>query len=242
MSIDISALELLEEKIGIHFENKDLLRQVFVHRSYLNEHRGFDLGHNERLEFLGDAVLELVVTEHLYKNYPNPEGELTNWRSALVKGETLAIVATELEFSEHLMLSYGEAKSGGKGKNLILANAFEALIGALYLDQGYDACQDFINRHILVRLEAILEHRLFIDPKSRLQEYTQEKFSITPSYIVLSEEGPDHAKNFTVGVNVGNKELAQGVGSSKQTAQVAAALAAMQTIDSEAASTGVGQG
>src|SRR4028119_1987250 len=137
MSDNQATLTAIEDRIGVVFKDKDLLQQVFVHRSYLNEHRGFKLGHNERLEFLGDAVLELVVTEHLYKNYPNPEGELTNWRSALVKGETLAQVAGELHFSRYMMLSYGEEKSGGKSKSLILANAFEALIGAMYLDQGY---------------------------------------------------------------------------------------------------------
>ena len=223
-------LSLFEEKIGVQFSNRDLLQQVFVHRSYINEHKGFALGHNERLEFLGDAVLELVVTEFLYLNYSNPEGELTNWRSALVKGETLAKVAADLGFSEYLLLSYGEAKSGGKGKSLILANAFEALLGAMYLDKGYDVCQTFLTTTILSRLENVLEDRLFIDPKSRLQEFTQEKYSITPSYQVLSEEGPDHAKIFRVGVFIGTKELAQGSGSSKQTAQVAAAQEALAVV------------
>jgi ribonuclease-3 len=189
-----ASLDLFEERIGYSFTDKALLQQVFVHRSYLNEHRTFPLGHNERMEFLGDAVLELVVTEYLYLTFPNPEGELTNWRSALVKGEMLAKVSNDLGFSEYMMLSYGEAKSGGKSKNLILANAFEALLGAMYLDSGYDACKTFIHRFILCELPNILEKGLFIDPKSRLQEYTQEHLSITPIYQVLSEEGPDHAK------------------------------------------------
>ena len=217
-----------EEKVGLNFNNKELLQQVFVHRSYLNEHRSFPLGHNERLEFLGDAVLELVVTEFLYLNYPNPEGELTNWRSALVKGETLAEVAIELGFSPHMLLSYGEEKSGGKSKNLILANAFEALLGALYLDSDYQTCQKFVAKTILPRLPNILENRLFIDPKSRLQEYTQEHLGITPTYTVLSEEGPDHAKQFIVAVSIGEKELGRGMGSSKQAAQVVAAQAAIE--------------
>ena len=227
MKDNTELLNEMETKIGVTFTDKELLQQVFVHRSYLNEHRSFSLGHNERLEFLGDAVLELIVTEFLYKNYPNPEGELTNWRSALVKGETLAKVATELTFSEHMMLSYGEEKSGGKTKNLILANALEALIGAMYLDQGYEVCQKFIDTYIISRLPDILEQQLFIDPKSRLQEYTQEHFSITPNYQVISEEGPDHAKQFLVAVCVGEKELARGTGSSKQSAQIAAAQAAI---------------
>ncbi|MEI6477899.1 MAG: ribonuclease III [bacterium] len=223
-------LPALEERIKVTFTDKDLLQQVFVHRSYLNEHRGFALGHNERLEFLGDAVLELVVTEHLYKNYPNPEGELTNWRSALVKGETLAKVALELDFPELMMLSYGEEKSGGKSKGLILANAFEALLGAMYLDQGYDVCQTFISSCVISRLADVLEQKLFIDPKSRLQEYTQEQFSITPHYTIVSEEGPDHAKQFVVGVYAGEKELGQGTGSSKQSAQIAAAANALRAV------------
>ena len=228
---DLAEFEAL---IGVEFDDKNLLQQVFVHRSYLNEHRSFTLGHNERLEFLGDAVLELVVTEYLYTTYPNPEGELTNWRSALVKGETLAIVASELGFAEYLMLSYGEAKSGGRAKNLILANAFEALVGAMYLDMGYKPCQEFIGRTILSRLKDILDNQLFIDPKSRLQELTQEKFSITPSYQVLGEEGPDHAKQFLVGVFLGEKEIARGTGASKQSAQVSAAENALKTfVDKE---------
>jgi ribonuclease-3 len=226
-------LSTFEERVGIDFDDKDLLQQVFVHRSYLNEHRGFTLGHNERLEFLGDAVLELVVTEYLYTTYPNPEGELTNWRSALVKGETLAKVASELGFADYLMLSYGEAKSGGRAKNLILANAFEALIGAMYLDAGYIKCQEFISRHVLSRLDDILENQLFIDPKSRLQEHTQERFSITPSYQVLSEEGPDHAKQFLVGVFLNEKEIARGTGASKQSAQVSAAENALKELAEE---------
>ena len=171
----MSDLEAVQKRTGLRFNDQQLLQQVFVHRSYLNEHRSFPLGHNERLEFLGDAVLELVVTEYLYRNFPNPEGELTNWRSSLVKGEMLAKIAVSLEFSENLLLSYGETRSGGKNKNQLLANAFEALLGALYMDQGYLPCQDFIQRTVTIHLQEILEQRLFVDPKSELQELTQEK-------------------------------------------------------------------
>jgi len=219
-----------EQSLGLQFADRELLQQVFVHRSYLNEHRGFPLGDNERLEFLGDAVLELVVTEHLYLNYPNPEGELTTWRSALVKGETLAQIAIELNFPEYLLLSFGEEKSGGKSKGYILANTFEAFIGALYLDQGYEAASAFIHKSVLSRLENILKNKLFMDPKSKLQEYTQEKFGQTPTYVVQGEEGPDHAKVFTVAVSIGERELARGTGASKQAAQVSAAEKALQTL------------
>ena len=222
-----------QDQTSVHFTNQELLQQAFVHRSYLNEHRTFPLEHNERLEFLGDAVLDLCVTEFLYQTYPNPEGELTNWRSALVKGEMLAKVALNLGFSDHLLMSYGENKSGGKSKNYILANAFEAVLGAMYLDQGYTVCQDYVGRYILVHLPEILDKGLFLDPKSRLQEYTQENLGSTPNYQVISEEGPDHAKTFTVAVFNGSAELARGTGASKQSAQVAAAQAALELLVQE---------
>lgn len=221
---------VLEDKVGYSFTDRDLLQQVFVHRSYLNEHRSFPLDHNERLEFLGDAVLELVVTEYLYRNFPNPEGELTTYRSALVKGETLALIASDLGFSSLLMLSHGEEKSGGRDKAYLLANALEAFIGALHLDGGYTVAERFINGFVLVRLEKILEQKLHIDPKSRLQEYTQEHFGQTPSYEVVSETGPDHAKEFTVVVKIGERELGKGSGNSKQAGQVAAAAAALESL------------
>jgi ribonuclease III len=221
-------LTVLENRIGYTFQDRDLLQQVFVHRSYLNEHRAFPLDHNERLEFLGDAVLELIVTEHLYRNYPNPEGELTTYRSALVKGETLAQVATELEFPNYLMLSFGEAKSGGRTKGYLLANALEAFIGALHLDGGYAVAEQFVHQFVLNRLENILANQLHIDPKSKLQELTQEKMGATPSYDVIAESGPDHAKEFTVVVRVQARELGRGIGSSKQAAQIAAASSALE--------------
>ncbi len=224
-------LSEIEEKLGISFTNKDLLRQVFVHRSYLNENAGFDLDHNERLEFLGDAVLELVVTEHLYKSYSNPEGELTNWRSAIVRGVMLAEIAQGLSMGDYLFLSRGEQKSGGKARQLILANTFEAFIGALYLDKGYEAAQQFIGTHLLVRLPAIIEKKLYLDSKSRLQELAQEKFSVTPNYRVLAEQGPDHAKSFTVGVFIADKLMGEGAGSSKQNAEQAAASNALQELN-----------
>lgn len=223
-------LTTLQEDLGIHFTDQDLLQQVFVHRSYLNEHRSFRLDHNERLEFLGDAVLELVVTEHLYTTYPNPEGELTAWRSSLVKGEKLAEVARTLGFSDYLLLSFGEAKSGGREKGYLLANTLEAFFGALYLDQGLEACRSFITTHLLSHLPEILKHKLFIDPKSQLQEYTQANGGKTPVYHVVSEQGPDHNKTFEVAVMLGEEEIARGSGSSKQAAQIAAAEAALTVL------------
>lgn len=217
-------LDALQQSLGAAFRDAELLRQALVHRSYLNEHPDFPLDHNERLEFLGDAVLELVVTEHLYRNYPNPEGELTTWRSALVNATMLGEVTRALDVERHLYLSRGEAKdTGSKARLQILANAYEAVVGALYLDQGMEACRDFIGRTLLSRLPYILEHQLYIDPKSRFQEAAQERLGITPSYRVLEETGPDHAKRFVVGVFLGDQLVAKGEGTSKQEAQVAAA-------------------
>ncbi len=217
-------LAKLEAAIGYVFKNKDILTQAVVHRSYLNEHPSFPMGHNERLEFLGDAVLELVVTEHLYCNYPNPEGELTNWRAALVNARMLADVARTIDIESTLYLSHGEAKDGGsKARMYILANAFEALIGALYMDDGMNAAKPFIDTFVLSRLPHVLEHKLYLDPKSRFQESAQETAGVTPTYRVLDENGPDHAKQFTVGVFLDEELVATGVGTSKQEAQVDAA-------------------
>lgn len=218
-----------EAGIGVTFADKGLLTQAFVHRSYLNEHPTFAYGHNERLEFLGDAVLELVVTEHLYRNYPNPEGELTNWRAALVNARMLADIAKEIGIEAYLYLSHGEAKDGqSKARMYILANAIEAVIGAMYLDQGTEVVRGFTNRFILSRLPHILEHQLYLDPKSRFQECAQETVGLTPTYRVLDERGPDHAKEFTVGVFLGEELVAQGVGTSKQEAQIDAAEKALR--------------
>ncbi len=221
---------IFEEKIGVRFSNRDLLVQAFVHRSYLNEHPDFHLGHNERLEFLGDAVIEMVVTEYLYANFPNPEGELTNWRAALVNANTLAVIAhLDLGMEEYLYLSRGEAKdAGSKARQYILANAIEALIGAIYLDQGWPAVSGFIDRFVLSRLAHILEHKLYVDPKSRFQEASQETAGVTPNYKVLSEVGPDHSKEFEVGVFLGSELVAVGKGSSKQDAQIEAARKALE--------------
>ena len=221
-------LEDLEKKININFKNKELLTQVFVHRSFLNENVGFKLDHNERLEFLGDAVLELIVTEYLFKTYPNPEGELTNLRSALVKGQMLSDTAQELGINEYLYLSKGEAKSEGKARQIILANTFEALVGAIYIDQGYENSKKFLNTFLINKIKSIIENKLYLDPKSHLQELAQAHLGITPSYKVLSEYGPDHSKSFSVGCYLDNKLIGEGSGSSKQTAESAAASSALE--------------
>jgi len=214
----------LEEKLGVKFKNIDLLNQAMVHRSYLNEHPDFRLGHNERLEFLGDAVLELVVTEHLYGNYPNPEGDMTNWRAALVNANTLSAICKDMGAEDYLFLSRGESKdTGTKARQYILANAFESIIGAIYLDGGYDTAKKFITERVLVKLPYILEHKLYLDPKSRFQEAAQEVAGVTPTYRVVDEKGPDHNKWFKIGVYLNDDLVAEGEGSSKQEAQVQAA-------------------
>lgn len=222
-------LPALETKLLFVFQNKDLLKTALTHRSYLNEHRDWGLPNNERLEFLGDAVLELAVTGYLYLNFPNPEGELTNLRSALVNYKMLAAIASSLGIEEHLLLSRGEAKDQGRARQVILANAMEAVIGAMFLDGGYERTHEFINRSILVQLPDIIQNGTYIDPKSRLQELVQEKSSITPVYRVLAESGPDHNKQFTVGVFVGTLEIGQGAGPSKQEAELSAAERSLAT-------------
>ncbi len=219
----------LEKKLKLKFKNKDLLIQAFCHRSYLNENPGFNLFHNERLEFLGDAVLELVVTQWLFENYPEKsEGELTNWRAALVNAKILSEVAKNLGFNDFLLLSRGEQKELGKARAYILADTFEAFVGAIYLDQGYKACQKFIKKDLLARLPEIIEKGLYKDPKSRFQEEAQERAKITPVYKVLDEWGPDHAKHFIVGVFLENELIAKGEGSSKHEAEEEAAEEALK--------------
>lgn len=219
----------LASSLGVAFKDIEVLRQALVHRSYLNENPGFPLPHNERLEFLGDAVLELVVTEYLYQHYPNPEGDLTNWRAALVNAIMLGSIAAEMKLEDYLYLSRGEAKdSGSKARQFILANAIEAVIGAIYMDQGMEVTRQFIHRYILVKLPEVLAHKLYQDPKSLFQEIAQEKFTTTPHYVVLDEHGPDHAKVFKVGLYLGEELVAEGEGSSKQEAQVAAAEAGLK--------------
>jgi len=220
-------LKAVEKTIGIKFKNKKMLEQAFVHRSYLNEHPNFELDHNERLEFLGDAVLELVVTEYLYNNFPNPEGELTNWRASLVNSRMLAKIGNDIAFEDCLYLSKGEAKDTGKARQFILANAMEALIGAIYLDQGWEIAKQFVLRWIVSKLGDVLDLGLWMDPKSRFQESAQDIVGVTPTYKVVREDGPDHAKQFVVAVYLEKEKIAEGEGGSKQEAQVAAAEAAL---------------
>ncbi len=225
-------VEELMDKIGVKFNDLDLLKQALTHRSYLNEHREYKLEHNERLEFLGDAVLELVVTEYLYKNYSNPEGEMTNWRAALVCGEMLAKISKELGVEDYLMMSKGEAKDVGRARQYLLANAFEAIIGAIYLDQkekGYAVCKEFISKKVITRLPDIIEKKLYLDPKSHFQEEAQERVGITPAYRVLEESGPDHDKRFVMGAFLGDEMVAKGDGLSKQEAQRSAAEKAIES-------------
>lgn len=220
-----------EKKLNIKFKDRDLLEQVFVHRSYLNENPNFKLDHNERLEFLGDAVLELIVTEYLYKHYDNAEGELTNWRSALVKGDTLSELSHKIDLEEYLLLSRGEQKCNGKSRQLILANTLEALIGAIYLDQGFETSQKFIGKYLIQpKLKHIIENKLYIDAKSHLQEVIQEKMSVTPNYSVIHESGPDHNKMFVCGVYINRDLFSQGEGSSKNEAEQSAARHALEKL------------
>ena len=223
---DVSSLE---EILKLKFNNRDYLTTALTHRSYINEHPDFVLGHNERLEFLGDAVLEVVVTEFLYKNYENPEGDLTNWRASLVNAVMLSKLAVEIGLDDYLLLSRGEAKDkDSKARQFILANAIEALIGAIYLDQGIEKVAEFISERLLTKLPYIIEHKLYLDPKSRFQEAVQDKLGVTPTYKVLGESGPDHAKIFKVGVFIGDEMVTDGDGTSKQEAQVQAAEKALQ--------------
>ncbi len=220
---------LFEKKTGIFFDNKKLLEQAFIHRSYINENGGSKLSHNERLEFLGDAVLELVVTDFLYRKYPNQnEGELTAYRSALVNAVTIGEVAQDLKMNDYLLLSKGEAKDVGKARNYILANTYEAYVGAVYLDQGYDVACSFIQNNLLSKLALIIDKKLWRDSKSLVQEKSQEYLNITPSYNVINETGPDHDKNFTVGIFFGKDQIALGKGHSKQEAEQAAAQNALE--------------
>ena len=210
------------------FKDTELLVTAFTHRSYLNEHKKTASSHNERLEFLGDAVLELVVTEHLYNTFSEPEGVLTNWRSALVRTESISAAADREGFESLLRLSRGEKRGSQRAREQILANCYEAVIGALYLEKGYDAAKKFIEKSLLSTLDEILSNGSWLDPKSRLQETVQSKVGFTPAYRVISEDGPDHDKTFVVGVFVNDQLKGQGTGPSKQAAQVAAATNALK--------------
>lgn len=218
-----------EKSVNLTFSDPQLLRQAFTHRSYLNEHRGEVEGHNERLEFLGDAVLELISTHFLYEKFPqHTEGELTAFRAALVNAVTCAEIATKLGMNDYLLLSKGESKDQGRARGILLANAFEALIGAIYIDQGYDAAKAFIFEHLFPKMDEIIKKKLWRDAKSALQEKLQEHESLTPYYAVIRETGPDHDKEFVVGVYAKDALVAQGSGKSKQEAEQAAAHAALE--------------
>ena len=218
-----------EEKTKIVFKDKDLLKQAFIHRSYINENPSAGLSHNERLEFLGDAVLELVVTDFLYKKYPSyAEGELTSLRSALVNAITISDVAATLGMNDFLLLSRGESKDNGKARQYILSNTYEAYVGALYLDQGYDVTNEFVKKSLLHKTDEIVNKKLWRDSKSLVQEKAQEFNNVTPAYKVLSESGPDHDKHFTIGILFGGVQIAEGKGKSKQEAEQSAALNALK--------------
>lgn len=225
---DYSAYQAFaKDQLGMAFDDIDLLVLAFTHRSYVNEHKKTAPAHNERMEFLGDAVLELVVTEHLYSNYSDPEGILTNWRSALVRTESISAAAARHGFEPLLRLSRGERRGTERARAQILANSYEAVVGAIYLDKGYEAAKTFITKSILSTFEAILKSGSWMDPKSHLQEMAQSRDGHTPVYKVLHEEGPDHDKIFTVGVFVGGDLRGEGTGPSKQHGQQKAAEAAL---------------
>ena len=223
--------DFAREKLGFEFKNIDLLVTALTHRSYVNEHRKSVSEHNERLEFLGDAVLELVVTDFLFRGYGEAEGILTSWRAALVRTESIGAAGQLLGYEPLVRMSRGEKQGGERARLQILANAFEALIGAIYLERGYDDAAVFITKHISSKLEAILEEGSWRDPKSHLQEVMQKVDSVTPRYVVLEEVGPDHDKVFTLGVYAGERLVSKGVGPSKQAAQQAAAKAALKTYE-----------
>ena len=228
--MDTSAYQqFAQNTLGIKFNDINLLITAFTHRSYLNEHKKTVHEHNERLEYLGDAVLELAVTEYLFNSYSEPEGVLTNWRSALVRTESIGAAAYKFGFEPLLRLSRGEKKGTERGRAQILANSFEAVIGAIYLDQGYDVAKEFISRSILSTFQDILNQGTWLDPKSHLQEVVQSEDGFTPVYKVISEEGPDHDKVFTVGVYVDGKLLGKGIGPSKQSGQQHAAEQALKS-------------
>jgi ribonuclease-3 len=214
----------LQQQLGIQFSNVDLLKEALTHRSYINENPSWNLPHNERLEFLGDAVLEIIVTDYLFSEYPQyEEGRLTSIRAALVNYVALSKVAKTIGIEEHLLLSKGEARDTGKAREVILANSVEALLGAIYLDKGYEVVKDFVYKHVLVGVEEIVKRNLDKDAKSLFQEIAQEQFKITPMYKVLEEYGPDHHKTFVVGVFLNESKIAEGSGLSKQEAELEAA-------------------
>ncbi len=224
-------IKKFEKKVGLKFKNKDLLEKSLTHRSFLNEHDNQELRSNERLEFLGDAVLELVVSEHLFEKYPErPEGELTSFRAAVVRTSNLAKISRKLGLGEFLLMSKGEEMTGGREKEYLLANTLEAIIGALYLDQGYEPVKIFLEKHLIPQISTIIKYRLDIDAKTKLQEKTQSVFKETPTYKVIKEKGPDHEKVFTVVVKINGKVYGEGEGITKQKAEDTAAREALRKI------------
>jgi ribonuclease-3 len=221
-------VEFAREKLGFEYNNIQLLVTALTHRSYVNEHKKSVTEHNERLEFLGDAVLELVVTDYLFNNFSEAEGILTSWRAALVRTESIGAAGQALGYEPLVRMSKGEKLGGTRARLQILANAFEATIGSIYLDQGYDRASEFIHKHIISTLPAILDGGTWRDPKSHLQEVSQQIDGATPIYKVISEEGPDHDKIFTLGAYVKDKLMGKGIGPSKQSAQQEAARAALK--------------
>ena len=229
--------DFARQKLGFEYDNIDLLITALTHRSYVNEHKKSVSEHNERLEFLGDAVLELVVTDFLFTNFQEPEGILTSWRAALVNTDSNAASGAELGYEPLLRMSKGEKGGSERARRQILANAYEALIGSIYLERGYDGAAEFIEKHTIYKLESILEAGTWRDPKSHLQEVSQQRDSATPVYKVISEEGPDHDKVFTLGAYVNGTLMGKGTGPSKQTAQQEAARAALQKYQKQSQST-----
>ena len=214
----------IEQILGVTFSNKEYIQMALTHRSFLNEHKDENIGNNERLEFLGDAVLELIISDYLYKTYPEyPEGDLTSFRSATVRTESLAMASRELKVGQFLRMSKGEEDSGGADKDYLLANTYESILGAIYMDQGYEKAKEFVFKTLVPKIENVVENRSDIDSKTRIQEMIQSKFKVTPTYDVLKEEGPDHDKKFVVGIKINEKIIGEGEGSSKQKAEEDAA-------------------
>jgi ribonuclease-3 len=227
----VTNLEKFEEILGFEFKNKDVLKEALTHRSYLNEHPSWPVPNNERLEYLGDAVLELAVTEYLYAKYPDfQEGKMTSLRAALVNHVILSKIAREISLQKFVLLSRGETKDTGRAREVILANAIEAVLGAVYLDRGYEVAKNLINKIVLTKLPEVMENGLERDPKSALQEIVQEKLKLTPSYRVLEEKGPDHQKEFLVGVLFGDELVEKGRGNSKQEGEYRAAQNALEYV------------
>lgn len=222
----------VEKKLGVIFNDENLLKNALIHRSYLNENREPGLENNERLEFLGDAVLELIISAELYKKFPDKkEGKLTSIRSAIVRTESLAEESRRLKIGKHILMSKGEEDSGGKDKDFILANTYEAILGAMYLDKGLRECEKFVKRTALKKLSRVIKDELFIDPKTKIQELAQAKYKVTPTYKVVKESGPDHDKSFTVALKLGNKQITKGIGLSKQKAEEEAAQKAIDKLE-----------